>query len=226
MYKLKPHLSLNWSKELSKEFDKDYFKELELFLQNEVRQGKIIYPAQENIFRCFDKTPYSKVKVVILGQDPYHGESQAHGLSFSVAGNVKIPPSLRNIFKELYDDLKIETPQKGNLEKWSKQGVLLLNNVLTVEKSKANSHRKRGWEMFTDKVIQLLNEERSNLVFVLWGGPAQKKGKDIDHKKHLVITSPHPSPLSSYRGFFGSKPFSKINNYLTKHKIKKIDWDL
>ncbi|MBT7609183.1 MAG: uracil-DNA glycosylase [Bacteriovoracaceae bacterium] len=226
MYKLKEHLSCSWNKILKDEFDHEYFQGLQHFLNKENNAGKVIYPSQKNIFQCFNKTPFSKVKVIILGQDPYHGENQAHGLSFSVDKNVKVPPSLRNIFKELHTDLGISTPRNGNLENWAKQGVLLLNTVLTVEKSKANSHRNKGWEQFTDRVIQLLNDDKSNIVFVLWGGPAQKKGKCIDKQRHYVIEAPHPSPLSCYRGFFGSRPFSKINNYLKRHDIEHISWDL
>jgi uracil-DNA glycosylase len=226
MYQIRRNLNKEWSKKLYSEFTKPYFKELEQFLSSEDNYGKIIYPNQKHVFQCFNKTPFSSVKVVILGQDPYHGEGQAHGLSFSVTKNIKIPPSLKNIFKELSDDLNITTPANGNLEKWAEQGILLLNTVLTVEQAKANSHRKKGWEIFTDKVIQTLNDDRENLVFVLWGSLAQKKGKSINKKKHLVLESPHPSPLSSYRGFFESKPFSKINSYLKKKKISEISWDL
>jgi uracil-DNA glycosylase len=226
MLNIKNFLHSDWNVLLSKEIHKLYFKNLIRFLNEEDKKGTIIYPDFKNIFQCFNKTPFSKVKVIIIGQDPYHGAAQANGLSFSVNKNTKVPPSLKNIFKELESDLNIKASENGDLEKWAEQGVLLLNTVLTVEKSKAHSHRRKGWEQFTDKVIQLLNEEKSNLVFILWGAPAQKKDKDIDAKKHLIIKAPHPSPLSSYRGFFGSKPFSQTNSYLKKKKITIVDWSL
>ncbi len=215
----------SWSKYLKPEFAKDYMLELYSFLKKE-RAIKSIFPEDEDMFNAFSSTPFDKVKVVILGQDPYHGEGQAHGLSFSVKEGVKIPPSLANIYKELKMDLDIDHPGHGNLESWAKEGVLLLNSVLTVEKASAGSHRKKGWEKFTDKVIEVLNEEKENLVFVLWGAPAQKKGCKIDKQKHLVLTAPHPSPLSSYRGFFGCKHFSRVNEYLESKEIELISWNL
>jgi uracil-DNA glycosylase len=220
---IKKTLNKTWHKYLLAEFDKEYMISLLKFLENEYK-NKEIYPSKENIFAALNMTSVDDVKVVILGQDPYHGEGQAHGLSFSVNEGVKIPPSLRNIYKELNTDLGIDIPQHGFLESWAKQGVLLLNNTLTVEKSLAGSHQKKGWESFTDKVIETVNDECENVVFILWGGPAQKKGKSIDEKKHLILKSPHPSPLSSYRGFFGCKHFSKANSYLRKHKRSEIVW--
>ncbi len=224
MRKIEEHLSKDWYSLLSKEFTSPYYFKLVDFLSSEYAKEKEIFPKKSHIFECFNKTPFSEVKVIILGQDPYHGEGQANGLSFSVQNKMKIPPSLKNIFKELSSDLKGPPPLNGNLEKWAKQGVLLLNTVLTVEKAQANSHRNKGWEQFTDKIIELLSKEKNHLVFILWGGPAQKKGKSIDTKKHLVLKSTHPSPLSSYRGFFDSKPFSKTNSYLIKNKIGKINF--
>lgn len=220
---IKKSLNKDWFKYLSGEFEKDYMQSLLNFLEKEFNE-KDIYPDKKYIFEAFNKTNIKDVKVVILGQDPYHGEGQAHGLSFSVNKGVKIPPSLRNIYKELAEDIGGEVPDHGHLISWAKQGVLLLNNTLTVEKSLAGSHQKKGWEKFTDKVVDILNNECENLVFILWGGPAQKKGKNIDEKKHLVLKSPHPSPLSSYRGFFGCKHFSKANAYLKKHNKDEITW--
>lgn len=217
-------LNSSWTKFLKQEFNKEYMKELEVFLNHQIKAGKTIYPKEENIFAALNATPLDKVKVVILGQDPYHGENQAHGLSFSVNKGVKIPPSLRNIFQELHDDLSIPIALHGNLENWAKGGVLLLNNVLTVEKANAGSHQKKGWEIFTDKIIKVINEQRSDIVFLLWGAPAQKKAKKVDSKKHFILTSPHPSPLSSYRGWFGSKHFSKCNTYLKSKGMPEVDW--
>lgn len=199
-------------------------RQLRDFLQHEKQNQKIIFPKLRDIFKAFELTPFSAVKVVILGQDPYHGPNQAHGLSFSVPQGVRPPPSLVNIFKELKSDLGIEPSKQGCLESWAKQGVLLLNSVLTVELGKAASHQGRGWERFTDQVIARLNARSEPLVFVLWGSYAQQKGKVIDKHRHLVIESPHPSPLSAHRGFFGSKPFSKINAFLERHDLKPIDW--
>ena len=217
-------LNSSWTKFLKQEFNKEYMNELELFLNHQIKAGKTIYPKEENIFAALNATPLDKVKVVILGQDPYHGENQAHGLSFSVNKGVKIPPSLRNIFQELHDDLSVPIASHGNLEHWAKGGVLLLNNVLTVEKANAGSHQKKGWEIFTDKIIEVINEQRSDIVFLLWGAPAQKKAKKVDSKKHFILTSPHPSPLSSYRGWFGSKHFSKCNTYLKSKGMLEVDW--
>ena len=215
-------LEKGWSKYLKEEFEQPYMKKLSEFHQEERNKGKIIYPDKENIFACFNSTPLDQVKVVIIGQDPYHGEGQAHGLCFSVAPGVSIPPSLLNIYKEIQRDLKIPIPSGGCLTNWAKQGVLLLNATLTVEASKAGSHQNKGWEQFTDKVVEILNREKSGLVFVLWGSYAQKKGAQIDEKKHLVLKSVHPSPLSAHRGFIGCGHFSKINNYLKN----PIDWSV
>lgn len=209
-----------WYKKLESEFSKDYFKDLIGFISNERSKGKTIYPPDDMIFNAFKFTPFEEVKVVIIGQDPYHGEGQAHGLSFSVQKHItKIPPSLKNIYKELQSDLGIEPPSHGCLENWAKQGILLLNNVLTVEKSKPGSHRKKGWEQFTDKVIDILDKEKEGLVFILWGNDAKKKAKAINKDKHHIIESAHPSPFSCKK-FFGTKPFSKTNIFLNK----SINW--
>lgn len=184
------------------------------------------FPEYNDIFNALKLTPYSKVKVVILGQDPYHGTGEAHGLSFSVKDDIKKPSSLKNIFKELHDDLGYPEPKSGNLEKWAKEGVLLLNSVLTVEKDKAASHKDLGWEILTDHIIKLLNMKETPIVFILWGNFAKKKKVYITNKKHLIIESPHPSPFSAYTGFFGSKPFSKTNNFLIKNNIEPIDFNL
>ena len=218
-------LNASWKEVLMNEFEKDYFKKLTDFVQNEYNT-KTIYPPQSEIFSAFDFTPFENVKVVILGQDPYHGEGQANGLSFSVADGIKLPPSLRNIYKELKDDVGIEISTSGNLESWAKQGVLLLNATLTVEATKAGSHQKKGWETFTDAVIQKLSDQKENLVFILWGAYAQKKGAKIDRNKHFVIGSAHPSPLGAYRGFWGSKPFSTTNQFLKSKNITEIDWQI
>lgn len=219
-------LEKSWQKLLASELKKPYMAELQTFLVQESKAGKTIYPENDDIFAALNLTPFDQVKVVILGQDPYHGPNQAHGLCFSVNPGVKIPPSLVNIFKELKSDLAINPPEQGSLNKWARQGVLLLNNVLTVEDGKAGSHHLKGWEQFTDRIIELLNEKKENLVFILWGSPAQKKASKVDQKKHFVIKSVHPSPLSSYRGFFGSKPFSQSNNYLKSSGLSPIDWTL
>ncbi|MCP4913404.1 MAG: uracil-DNA glycosylase [Oligoflexia bacterium] len=214
----------DWVKHLSEEVEKDYFNTLNDFLSG--LDKEVVFPEEDNIFQAFKHCPLEKLKVVIIGQDPYHGEGQAHGLSFSVQKGIKIPPSLKNIYKELNDDLGIEIPDHGHLENWAKEGVLLLNNVLTVEKSKAGSHQKKGWEKFTQAVIETINKEKENVVFILWGSPAQKKEKFLDKEKHFLIKSVHPSPLSSYRGFFGSKPFSQCNQYLSKKGLKEINWSI
>lgn len=219
-------LEKSWKELLGGELDQPYMAELRTFLVQEEKSGKTIYPQKQDIFAALNLTPFDQVKVVILGQDPYHGPNQAHGLCFSVKPGVKIPPSLVNIFKELKEDLSITPPKDGTLEAWARQGVLLLNNVLTVEDGKAGSHHLKGWEEFTTKIIELLNEKKENLVFILWGSPAQKKAQKVDDKKHFIIKSVHPSPLSSYRGFFGSKPFSQTNSYLKSKGIKTIDWTL
>lgn len=216
----------SWKSVLKLEFEKNYFVSLEKFLNQEYKKNKIIYPEPPEIFNALNFLNVDQVKVVILGQDPYHGEGEAHGLSFSVKKGVKIPPSLRNIYKELESDLKISNLDSGDLTKWAEQGVLLLNTVLTVEKDVAHSHRKQGWEILTDKIISIVSEYNDHVVFVLWGKPAQEKIKLIDTKKHLVIESVHPSPLSSYRGFFGSRPFSKANEWLVKNKKTPVNWSL
>lgn len=219
-------LEESWKKLLSEEFEKPYMKELRSFLLSEAQNGKIIYPQGQDIFAALNLTPFDQVRVVILGQDPYHGPGQAHGLCFSVRKGIRPPPSLVNIFKELQTDVGVKAPDHGCLENWAKQGVLLLNNVLTVEDGRAGSHHLKGWEEFTDKIIQLINDQKENVVFILWGSPAQKKAARVDTKKHFVIKSVHPSPLSSYRGFFGSKPFSKANHFLSSKGLSPIDWSL
>lgn len=197
---------------------------LKSFLQKEYEAGKTIYPAAQNYLNALDLVDLKNVKVVILGQDPYHGPGQAHGLSFSVPEGVRFPPSLLNIFKELKADLGKDIPTSGNLERWAKQGVLLLNAVLTVEESRAAAHQGKGWEKFTDKIIEVVNRECDHVVFILWGAYAQKKAAFVDRHKHLVLESVHPSPLSSHRGFFGSKPFSKANSWLQAQGLAPIDW--
>ncbi len=216
----------SWQTRLHNTLDAPYMQKLNAFLQNEYATGKVIYPKPEHIFQALNTTPFDQVKVVILGQDPYHGEGQAHGLSFSVPVGVAVPPSLKNIYKELHDDLGITIPNHGCLEFWAKQGVLLLNSVLTVEQGKAASHQNKGWELFTDKIIALLNDEKEHVVFILWGAYAQKKGASIDGSKHLVIRGLHPSPLSAHRGFFKQHYFSQTNAYLEKHGLETIDWSL
>lgn len=213
----------DWYQYLKDEFEKDYFINLSKFIDHEY-ESEEIFPPRNLIYNALLKTSLEKTKVVILGQDPYHGPSQAHGLSFSVADGVKIPPSLKNIFKELNEDLGIEKSNNGNLENWAKQGVLLLNNTLTVRAGLAGSHQKNGWEIFTQKIIEIVNAEKENVVFILWGAPAQKKAHFVNRTRHLVLESAHPSPLSSYRGFFGSKPFSQSNNYLMSKKLCPIKW--
>lgn len=216
----------SWMPYLKSEFEQDYMKELKAFLKKQYDAKKVIYPHTSNYFTALNLTPFDEIKCVVVGQDPYHGPGQAHGLCFSVQKGVEFPPSLKNIFQELKSDLGIAPPEDGDLTKWAKSGVLLLNSVLTVEKGRAGSHAARGWERFTDKVISVLNENRKGIVYILWGAYAQKKGAFIDRKNNLVIESPHPSPLSSYRGFFGSKPFSKTNQYLKDQGEKPIDWSL
>jgi uracil-DNA glycosylase len=219
-------LDNTWKHLLASELKAPYMQELQSFLLKEKKLKKVIYPKESDVFAALNFTPFDQVKVVILGQDPYHGPDQAHGLCFSVKPGIKVPPSLVNIFKELKDDLGITPPTNGSLESWAKQGVLLLNNVLTVEDGKAASHHLKGWEEFTNKIIELLNDQKKNLVFILWGAPAQKKAKGVNEEKHFVLKSPHPSPLSSYRGFFGSKPFSQTNAYLESKGISPINWAL
>lgn len=213
----------SWKEQLEQEFEKEYFNVLTNFVRNEYRNNTI-YPPAKLIFNAFDLCPFDQVKVVIIGQDPYHGPGQAHGLCFSVNEGVKYPPSLRNIFKEIENDLGIPIPENGNLERWAQQGVLLLNATLTVRAATAASHQKKGWETFTDSVIHRVAEKKENVVFILWGSYAQKKGEFIDTKRHLVLKSVHPSPLSASRGFFGNHQFSKTNDYLVAHGKEPIKW--
>lgn len=213
-----------WKAILKEEFEKPYFKDLVEFVKKEYA-SKQCFPPGEKIFSAFNRTPFDEVKVVIIGQDPYHGEGQAHGLGFSVGENTKIPPSLRNIFEETRTDVNAPIPPNGNLDRWATQGVLLLNATLTVRAHEAGSHQRKGWEKFTDAVIQKLSEERENVVFLLWGGPAKKKGAKIDTAKHLVLTSGHPSPLAANRGYwFGNKHFSKTNEFLREKGKQPIGW--
>lgn len=213
----------SWKEHLQPEFDKPYFEILTDFVRKEYKETTI-YPPGNLIFNAFNLCPFDKVKVVILGQDPYHGPGQAHGLCFSVNDGVEFPPSLMNIFKEIHDDLGKAIPASGNLTRWGVQGVLLLNATLTVRAHQAGSHQNKGWEEFTDAAIRALAENKEHLVFMLWGRYAIQKGTFIDHKKHLVLTSVHPSPLSAYRGFFGNRHFSKANEYLISHGEEPIDW--
>ena len=215
----------DWDAHLADEFNKSYMQSLQVFLESE-RATKTIYPDSSEYFSALTATPFHKVKVVILGQDPYHGAGQAHGLSFSVKPGVKVPPSLVNIYKELNADLNIAPVDHGYLLSWAEQGVLLLNSVLTVEASKAGSHQDKGWEAFTDKIIEVINQEHDGVVFMLWGAYAQKKGRHIDRDRHCVLESVHPSPLSAYRGFLGSRPFSRANQYLLSIGKTSIDWRL
>jgi uracil-DNA glycosylase len=217
--KIEPH----WKKLLNNEFEKPYFSALTEFVKSEYATQKV-YPPGRLIFNAFDKCPFDQVKVVILGQDPYHEPGQAHGLCFSVPDGTPPPPSLQNIFKEIQEDLGIPVPKSGNLERWAEQGVFMLNATLTVRAHQAGSHQKKGWETFTDQVVRLLNDSENHLVFILWGSYAQRKGEFIDAKKHLVLSSVHPSPLSSHKGFFGNHHFSKANAYLTSHGKEPIRW--
>ncbi len=213
----------SWKKVLNEEFKKPYFKELTDFVR-EAYQVKPVFPLPQNIFQAFELCPFDQVKVVILGQDPYHGPGQAHGLCFSVQEGIKTPPSLMNIYKEIKTDVGGEIPPIGDLTHWAEQGVFLLNATLTVEAHRAGSHQNKGWEVFTDEVIRLISERCENVVFILWGAYAQKKAWMIDESKHLILSSPHPSPLSAHRGFFGNQHFSKANNYLSKHQKTPIKW--
>lgn len=215
-----------WKEALQGEFAKPYFSNVVQFLKTEKQAGKVIYPPGQLIFNAFNTTPLDNVKVVILGQDPYHNPGQAHGLSFSVPANVPPPPSLVNIFKEITNDLGIEMPRSGNLEKWAQQGVLLLNAALTVEANSPMSHSKIGWHEFTNAVIHTISQQKDNVVFMLWGSFAKSKQELIDKTKHLVLTAPHPSPLSAYNGFFGCGHFSKANQWLQNKGLKPIDWSL
>lgn len=215
----------SWKNLLKEEFESDYFEKLTAFVKKEYSE-QVIYPQAKLIFNAFDLCPVEKTRVVILGQDPYHGPGQAHGLCFSVNDGVRFPPSLRNIFKELKADTALDIPLSGNLTKWAEQGVLLLNATLTVRNGQAGSHQKKGWETFTDNVIKKLSSEKTGLVFILWGGYARQKKKFIDSEKHCIVESAHPSPLSAHNGFWESKPFSKTNKYLSETNQKEIDWSL
>lgn len=216
----------SWQTRIGDELNKKYIGDLRDFLKNEYKAGKTIYPGKGNYFSALSHTPYDQVKVVILGQDPYHGPGQAHGLCFSVMPGVQIPPSLKNIYKELKTDLGITPAKHGFLQSWADQGVLLLNSVLTVEDGKAGSHRNKGWEMFTDRIISAINQREVPVVFMLWGSYAQKKAEYVDRNRHLVLEAPHPSPLSASRGFLGCRHFSKANEFLIKNKLSPVDWEL
>lgn len=213
----------SWKNILQEEFKQEYFKQLASFVKEEY-QNHTVYPHPKRIFSALDLVPFEEVKVVIIGQDPYHGPNQANGLSFSVNDGVTIPPSLRNIYKEIEDDMGIKVPQSGNLERWARQGVLLLNATLTVRGQAPGSHQNKGWEQFTDAIIKALSDKRENIVFILWGSYAQKKGEIIDKNKHLVLESAHPSPFSAERGFFGNRHFSKTNTYLLMHGKEPVEW--
>ena len=215
----------SWLPHLESEFDAPYFAELEAYLAEE-RATQTIYPPEDQVFSAFSYTPYDQVRALILGQDPYHGAGQAHGLCFSVLPGIKTPPSLRNMYKELQSDLGCEIPNNGYLEPWAKQGILMINAVFTVREADANSHKNQGWEKFTDAVIRTVNEKEDPVIFVLWGGYARKKAKLITNPQHHVYESGHPSPLSAKRGFFGTKPFSQINEFLTEHYGEGIDWQI
>lgn len=225
MEQVTPRIEASWLEVLEEEFRKDYFLQLKEFLLEE-RKVYTVYPPGSRIFAAFNSTPFHSVKVVILGQDPYHGPGQAHGLCFSVPDGVRKPPSLVNIFKELQDDLGIQEPLNGNLEKWAAQGVLLLNATLTVRSNQAGSHQNKGWELFTDRVISIISEKKSGIVFLLWGNYAQAKVSLIDETKHLVLRAAHPSPFSVYRGFYGCRHFSATNNFLSKSGMTPVDWSL
>lgn len=218
-------ISTDWAQLLAAEFDKAYFKELESFLEREYKE-EIVYPVQEQIFHALELTSWAQTKVVLLGQDPYHGPGQAHGLSFSVPHGMVLPPSLRNIFHERKEDLGLALPQTGSLQAWAKQGVLLLNTCLTVRDGQAGSHRGRGWETFTDRILQLVNEKPEPVVYLLWGKDAQKKASLLTNPAHLLLKTAHPSPLAAYRGFFGSRPFSQANQFLIQQGAKPIDWQV
>ena len=219
--------SQTWQEIIRQQQSQPYFQQINDFVEQQRRDGKVVYPPENQVFSAFDMTPFEDVRVVILGQDPYHGAQQAHGLAFSVLPGVKIPPSLRNMYKELADDIEgFEAPTHGYLESWAQQGVLMLNTVLTVEEGKAHSHAKCGWETFTDHIIAQLNERAEPIVFLLWGAHAQKKGQAIDENKHFVLSAPHPSPLSARRGFFGCKHFSQTNELLKSQNLPAIDWCL
>ncbi|MBU1187537.1 MAG: uracil-DNA glycosylase [Gammaproteobacteria bacterium] len=222
------HIKLEpgWLAQLQPEFEQDYMQQLRAFLRARIEAGAQIYPVAKNIFAAFDHTPFAQVRVVIIGQDPYHGPGQAHGLCFSVLPGTKVPPSLHNIYRELHSDVGFAPPQHGCLLPWAAQGVLLLNAVLTVERGQAGAHQNRGWERFTDAAIAALNAQRDGLVFMLWGSYAQRKGSIVDRQKHLVLQAPHPSPLSAHRGFLGCRHFSQSNAWLQSHGQAAIDWQL
>lgn len=221
-----PPITNDWADALKPEYKKPYYKDLYNKINEEYGSGRTIYPPADDIFNAFHLTPLSEVKCVIIGQDPYHGEGQAHGLCFSVRPEVDIPPSLVNIYKELQDDMGCYVPNNGYLVKWAKQGVLLLNSVLTVRAHQAYSHQGIGWEQFTDAVINVLNEQDRPIVFLLWGKPAQQKAAKLNNPNHLILKAPHPSPLSAYRGFFGCKHFSMANEFLQEHGLEAIDWQI
>jgi len=220
----KVQLEGSWLERLDDQFHQEYMQKLRDFLVTRKQHRAVIYPPGKQIFNALNSTPFEQVRVVILGQDPYHGPGQAHGLCFSVQPGIRVPPSLANIYREVQADLGIDPPHHGYLQSWAEQGVLLLNAVLTVERGQAGSHQGKGWEVFTDAIVQLLNDERENLVFMLWGSYAMKKGAVIDRRKHLVLKAPHPSPLSAHRGFLGSRHFSSANDYLKKHQQLPINW--
>lgn len=217
------NIKADWKKHLEQEFQKSYFADLSQFLKTEYK-NHVVYPPEKEIFAAFDMCPLENLKVVILGQDPYHGAGQANGLCFSVNDGIKTPPSLMNIFKELQQDIGKPLPNTGNLLRWAQQGILLLNATLTVRANSPASHHNKGWEVFTDRVIEIASQKKENVVFILWGAYAQKKKTLIEGNKHFIISSPHPSPFSAHKGFFGSSPFSKTNLYLKKHGISEIDW--
>ena len=221
----KVNISDSWYQLLEDEFKKDYFRELAEKIRSRYKT-EIVYPHPSKVFNAFNMTPLDKVKAIIIGQDPYHGPKQANGLCFSVEKGLRLPPSLKNIYKELESDLDIKSPSHGSLENWALEGVLLLNTVLTVEKGKANSHQKYGWEIFTDTVVKKISKERKNIVFILWGRNAQEKGRSVDREKHLVLEAAHPSPLSAYNGFWGYRHFSKANQYLKSNSITPINWNI
>ena len=226
MSKAEIQLEESWKNRLVDEFERPYMQNLRSFLRSEISAGKTIYPKPSEYFQAMNSTAFDQVSVVILGQDPYHGPGQAHGLCFSVKPGIDVPPSLVNIYKEMESDLGIKRANHGFLQSWADQGVLLLNNVLTVEKGLAGSHHGQGWEIFTSAIVEHLNRERKNLVFLLWGNPAQKKGASVNTSRHLVLKAPHPSPLSAHRGFLGCQHFSKANEYLQQHGRAPIDWQL
>lgn len=217
-------IAKSWLDVIGGEFDRPYMAKLDAFLMAEAAAGRIVYPAAEHVYKALNTTPFDKIKVVIIGQDPYHGEGQAHGLSFSVPDGIAQPPSLKNIYKEIERDYGVKMPRSGNLTHWAEQGVLLLNATLTVQQSMAGSHQKKGWEEFTDAIIRAINAQHEHVVFMLWGAYAQKKGAFIDRKKHLVLESVHPSPLSAHRGFIGNGHFRKANDYLESHGRTPIQW--